>query len=277
MATVMKASEFVEKLKDVAENYKTLYVMGCFGAPMTSANKKRYVKNHEYNTNPTRTKLINAASEDTFGFDCVCLIKAVLWGWNGDKSKTYGGAKYKTNGVPDISADSMIKVCSDLSTDFDNIQVGEAVWTTGHIGIYIGDGLVVECTPAWKNKVQITACNSAKPGYSTRKWKKHGKLPYIEYDVVSAKPAKPSVSNKVGIASYRSSDLAGSYKVNASSGLHIRTGAGAKNTSLGILKRGTIVRNDGYYNLSENGVKWLYVKTDDGITGYCSSTYLKKI
>ena len=30
---VMKASEFVAKLKDVAQNYKTLYVMGCFGAP----------------------------------------------------------------------------------------------------------------------------------------------------------------------------------------------------------------------------------------------------
>lgn len=34
---VMKASEFVAKLKDVAQNYKTLYVMGCFGAPRRAA------------------------------------------------------------------------------------------------------------------------------------------------------------------------------------------------------------------------------------------------
>jgi hypothetical protein len=30
---VMKAKAFVEKLIDIAKNYKTLYVMGCFGAP----------------------------------------------------------------------------------------------------------------------------------------------------------------------------------------------------------------------------------------------------
>lgn len=278
MAKVMKASEFVEKLKDVANNHKTLYVMGCFGAPMTAANKKRFVKNHVYNTNPARTKLINAASEDTFGFDCVCLIKAILWGWSGDKSKTYGGAKYKAKGVPDISADQMIKVCSEVSTDFSDIQVGEAVWTNGHIGIYIGNGLAVECTPAWKNKVQITACNCSKPGYNTRKWKKHGKLPYIAYDVVvaPAKPVKPSNTKKVEAAAKLSKALAGSYKVTASSGLHIRTGAGSKKTSLGVLKHGTIVRNYGYYNVASNGVKWLYVKTDDGTAGYCSSTYLKK-
>lgn len=180
---VMKASEFVKRLRDVAENYKTLYVMGCFGAPLNSANKERYCNNHDYNKKAARTKMIKAASEDTFGFDCVCLIKGILWGWNGNKNKTYGGAGYAVNGVPDIGADSMIKVCSDLSTNFNDIEVGEAVWTTGHIGVYIGDGLAVECTPAWKNKVQITACNRSVAGYNRRNWKKHGKLPYIEYDV----------------------------------------------------------------------------------------------
>lgn len=183
MNKVMKASEFVKKLTDIAKNYKTLYVMGCFGAPMTTTNKTRYCNNHEYNTQAARTKFIKAASADTFGFDCVCLIKGVLWGWCGDKKKTYGGASYAVNGVPDIGADMMISKCSNLSTDFSKIEVGEAVWTDGHIGVYIGDGLAVECTPSWENKVQITACNCNKTGYHTRNWKKHGKLPYIEYDV----------------------------------------------------------------------------------------------
>lgn len=179
----MNASEFVAKLKDVANNYKTLYVMGCFGAPMNVRNKTRYCKNHPYNQQASRTKMIQNASSDTFGFDCVNLIKGILWGWNGDLNKTYGGASYKTHGVPDVSADGMIKLCTDLSTDFTKIEVGEAVWTNGHIGVYIGDGLAIECTPAWKNKVQITACNCTKAGYNTRHWKKHGKLPYINYDV----------------------------------------------------------------------------------------------
>lgn len=76
----MTSATFVEKLIDVAKNYKTLYVMGCFGAPMSAANKKRYTSNHTYNKQAARTRMINAASADTFGFDCVCLIKGILWG-----------------------------------------------------------------------------------------------------------------------------------------------------------------------------------------------------
>lgn len=184
----MKSTEFVQKLKDVANNYKTLYVLGCFGAPMNTTNKKRYSNNLAYNRKPARTKMIQEASADTFGFDCVCLIKGILWGWNGNKQKVYGGAKYASNNVPDIGADTIINRCSNISTDFSKIEVGELVWTTGHVGVYVGDGLAVECTPAWKNGVQFTACNRNVEGYKRRNWKKHGKLPYIEYEVVEEKP-----------------------------------------------------------------------------------------
>ena len=181
MAKISTAAQLAEKAVEVAKKYKTLYIMGCFGAPMNSTNKTRYTKNHSYNTDPERTAMINAATSETFGFDCVCLIKGLLWDWEGDKTKTYGGATYTSNGVPDIGADAMIKVCKELSTDFSKIEIGEAVWTDGHIGIYVGDGLAVECTPAWKNCVQLTACNCTKNGYPRRNWKKHGKLPYVAY------------------------------------------------------------------------------------------------
>ena len=275
MSTNMKASDFVAKLKDIATNYKTLYVMGCFGAPMTAANKKRYIDHHPYNKQPARVKLINAASADTFGFDCVCLIKGVLWGWSGDKSKVYGGAKYAINGVPDVDANTMINLCSEVSTDFSKIEVGEAVWTNGHIGVYIGNGLAIECTPAWKNRVQITACNCSKPGYNTRKWKKHGKLPYIDYTVASAAPAKTS-KPKLDVATSYNKSMAGKYTVTASVGLNIRTGASSSKKSLGVLPKGTVVSNYGYYNVASNGVKWLYIVTPDGLEGYCSMRYLTK-
>ena len=178
----MNNKEFVAKLIDIANNYKTLYVMGCFGSPMTEENKIRYCNNHSYNRKAARQKMIKAATADTFGFDCVNLIKAVLWGWSGDITKPYGGAKYAVNGVPDISADAMIKKCINVSTNFAKLEVGEAVWCPGHIGVYIGDGLCVECTPSWDNRVQITACNCTKQGYNRRNWTKHGKLPYITYE-----------------------------------------------------------------------------------------------
>ena len=275
MSTIMKASDFVAKLKDIATNYKTLYVMGCFGAPMTAANKKRYIDHHPYNKQPARVKLINAASADTFGFDCVCLIKGVLWGWSGDKSKIYGGAKYATKGVSDVDANTMINLCSEVSTDFSKIEIGEAVWTNGHIGVYIGNGLAVECTPAWKNRVQITACNCSKPGYNTRKWKKHGKLPYIDYTVASKAPTKTSKPN-LDVATLYNRSIAGKYKVTAAGGLNIRTGASSSKKSLGVLPKGTVVSNFGYYNVASNGIKWLYVVTPDGVEGYCSITHLRK-
>ena len=276
MSTIMKASDFVAKLKDIATNYKTLYVMGCIGAPMTTANKKRYINHHPYNKQASRVKLINAASADTFGFDCVCLIKSVLWGWSGDKSKIYGGAKYATNGVPDVDANTMINLCSEVSTDFGKIEIGEAVWTNGHIGVYIGNGLAIECTPAWKNRVQITACNCSKQGYNTRKWKKHGKLPYIDYATTSTTSAKTS-KPKLDVATSYNKSIAGMYKVTASVSLNIRTGASSSKKSLGVLPKGTVVSNYGYYNVASNGVKWLYVVTSNGLIGYCSSRYLIKI
>ena len=182
--SIKTGKELAAKCKEVAENYKTLYVLGCIGAPLNASNKTRYCNNLSYNRQTERTVKIKAASADTFGMDCVCMIKTLLWGWAGDKSKTYGGAVYCSNNVPDINADQMIAVCKDVSTDFSNIQVGEVVWMSGHIGVYIGDGLAVECTPKWKDGVQITAVHNIgkKSGYNGRAWTKHGKLPYVTYD-----------------------------------------------------------------------------------------------
>ena len=179
---MIKSSEFVSKARWIAEDLRTLYVMGSFGAPLNDVNKQRYIKNHDYNKAEARKKKILAASADTFGFDCVCLIKSILWNFAGDKTKTYGGAAYASNGVPDIDADQMIRHCSP-SADFSQILPGEMLWKPGHAGIYIGDGLAVECTPIWKDGVQITGVSNIgkKPGYNMRSWDKHGRLPWVDY------------------------------------------------------------------------------------------------
>ena len=288
MAILMKASDFVKKLEDIAKNHKTLYVMGCFGAPMTSANKKRYCENHTYNKQAARTKMIQAASADTFGFDCVNLIKGILWGWNGDKKKTYGGAKYNVNGVPDTNADGMIKLCKNVTTDFSKIEVGEAVWCSGHIGVYIGNGLAIECTPAWKNKVQITAVKNigTKSGYDARKWTKHGKLPWIDYDVKET-PKKTTSEKKPGASTKEVKASEGADKFNktlkgtyvTTGNLHMRDDAGVTKKSLCVIPKGTKVKCFGYYSLSK-GVKWYYIQaTVNGVkyTGFSSCQYLKKV
>ncbi len=212
MSYVMTNTTFAERAKDIAANYKTLYVMGCFGAPLTASAKKRYIGNG-YSYNKRNADKINAATASTFGFDCVCLIKGILWGWDGNKNKVYGGATYASNGVPDIDADAMMDQCREKSADFSHIEVGEAVGMKGHIGVYIGDGLAVECTPSWQGDVQITACNCSKSGYNRRNWTRHGKLPWVEY-VVEQKPqpGTPTTKAAFSVLAWQKAAMADGYK-----------------------------------------------------------------
>lgn len=169
----MTALSFIEKLKD-AEASKTLYVKGGFGAPLGyGSNKKRYIDLYQYNAG--RANMIKEASDDTFAFDCVCLGKGILWGWTGDVDKVYGGAVYESNGVPDFHFSEVPKLCNDYTTDFTHILPGEWLYMPGHIGYYIGDGLVIECTPKWENGVQITKLEG-------RGWTGHGKIRFLEYE-----------------------------------------------------------------------------------------------
>ena len=194
--TRMNVDDFIDKLY-LALKSKTLYVSGCFGAPMNNTNKDRYSKSNAYNM--AHAENILRATADTFGFDCVCLIKGILWGWNADVNKTYGGAVYASNGVPDISDSQIIKECKNVSTDFSTIQKGELLWMSGHVGIYVGDGKAIECTAKWENKVQETYVTNL--GYHSgkcRTWVKHGFLPYINYsNETVTQPAQPAFTEKV--------------------------------------------------------------------------------
>lgn len=173
--------QFAETAIFIAKNTKTYYVNGAWGWIMNTAMKERAIREHAYNRD--HAAQIRALSPDTYGWDCICLLKGILWHWCNNPNQNYGGAGYSCNGVPDLTEDQMIQRCNGVTTDFSNVQVGEMLWLQGHAGIYIGDGLCVECTPQWKNGVQVTAVLNmgTKQGYNGRKWTKHGMLPYFAY------------------------------------------------------------------------------------------------
>lgn len=173
---------------------KTLYVMGGFGCALTAKRKEKILgpNGYAYNKNEVRKKKILAASADTFGFDCGGAIKGNLWGFVGDPSKVYGGAVYKSNGVPDVSAAGFLKSCSNVSTDFSKIVPGAFLYMTNHCGIYKGNGEVYEASPAYKDGFQITKL-------SQRKWLKWGLLTqYVSYDAVPT----PTPSNIPALAKH---------------------------------------------------------------------------
>lgn len=169
----MKVNDFIHKLREV-EKKPSIYKLG---------------------------KFMNVKDGKFILCDCSGLIKGILWGYPG---KT---GKYLSNGVPDINANTMIsRYCQDVSTDFSVIIPGELVWMSGHIGVYIGDGNVIESSPRWENGIQITRL-------SQRTWIKHGKFRYIDYNTIVSKSideiAKEVINGKWGNGSQRKERLTG--------------------------------------------------------------------
>ena len=102
--------------------------------------------------------------------DCVGLIKG--YGWLDADALTI---RYGTNGMPDIGADAMYRNAT-VKGSIDTIPEvpGLAVWHSGHIGVYIGNGQVIEAMG--------TKYGVVKTQLSQRNWTAWLEIPYISYD-----------------------------------------------------------------------------------------------
>lgn len=167
----MTKTEFLNTLKKLTEE-PTLYVYGGFGQFLTEQWKEYFIAHYGFNRSVdaygrNRRELIEAASSKTRGYDCVCLIKAVL---NGNKG-------YKTEPCPDLSIGGILKRCTNVRTVSNSILPTEGDFlvndTMGHCGIYIGNGNVIEATYSGSDGVQVKR-------YAGRGWKWAGELPYLD-------------------------------------------------------------------------------------------------
>lgn len=211
------------------------------------------------NDTPTRYQGGGVGQHDgnTFLFDCGGLIKSIIWGFNFDYSQYRGGAVYQSNGLPDVGCDRLFnEYCYDKSTDFTKIEVGELVWMSGHIGVYVGDRKVIEATSAWNNKVLVSEVGNngerTKNGSRCLTWTHHGKFNKIEYPVV---PEPTSEYYKV---------IGGDLWLLDDNGGRIRT-----------YPTDTLVKflNDGY---DKYGYHYYHVEVvEDGAVGYMASSYLE--
>ena len=102
--------------------------------------------------------------------DCVGLIKG--YGWLDADTRTI---RYGTNGMPDIGADAMYRNAK-VKGSIDTIPEvpGLAVWHSGHIGVYIGNGQVIEAMG--------TKYGVVKTQLGQRSWTAWLEIPYIHYD-----------------------------------------------------------------------------------------------
>ena len=178
----MKVNDFTTKALWIAKELPTAYALGMWGWKLTPSAIEQKAKQYpNFYTTGKMTYL--KGLKNTWGFDCVCLIKAILWGFGSNLKAPHGGAVYASNGVPDFGADGIKAHCSLYTSDFSLIVPGAILHRPDHVGIYVGNGLAVECTAAWDAKVIISAVGNIGKvaGYNTRTWDEWGKLNYVDY------------------------------------------------------------------------------------------------
>ena len=102
--------------------------------------------------------------------DCVGLIKG--YGWLDAETLEL---RYGTNGMPDVGANQMYYNAA-VSGTIDTIPgtPGLAVWHDGHIGVYIGNGEVIEAMG--------TKYGVVKTQLEGRGWTHWLQVPYISYE-----------------------------------------------------------------------------------------------
>lgn len=115
------------------------YVYGTYGTVLTDSILEQKKQQFPDNINP----YYDFIQENWMGrrtADCVGLIKGYAWYDPATSSFTIGA-----NGMPDVSADGMYSAAAVKGTMDTMPDVpGIAVWQKGHIGVYIGNGKVIE-------------------------------------------------------------------------------------------------------------------------------------
>ncbi len=183
--------------------------------------------------------------------DCIGLIKGYLWCASPDDAYPV----YLANGCPDINEEMMYsfaKVKGSISSMPD--IAGVLVFMQGHVGVYIGDGFVIEA--------RGHSYGVVKTKLQKRNWTKWCLCPYISYEdtyeVHEKQPKNPTVKVATN-----------------GSVLNCRKKPSVFSAVLGTFKNGTKLTVK-----SKKNKKWYYVcaKATNGknISGYVSAKWVKE-
>lgn len=183
--------------------------------------------------------------------DCIGLIKGYLWCTSPDDAYPV----YLANGCPDINEEMMYsfaKVKGSISSMPD--IAGVLVFMQGHVGVYIGDGFVIEA--------RGHSFGVVKTKLQKRNWTKWCLCPYISYEDTYEAQVKQPKNPTVKVATNGSV-------------LNCRKKPSVFSAVLGTFKNGTKLTVK-----SKKNKKWYYVcaKATNGktISGYVSAKWVKE-
>ena len=148
-------------------------------------------------------------------FDCVGLIKCFMWHDYSEKN-----ASYYNKEVPDKNETGFFNEATEKGS-IDTIPEipGLMVYQPGHIGVYLGNGQVIEATAAFDKKIVITYFKGNHPdtSYKRTTWTHWFKMPYLTYDVQESEETNDEFAHALGetvrfTTCYRSSTDAAAIK-----------------------------------------------------------------
>ena len=173
----------------------SVYATGCWGWPLNYGdNLERIIEEWPNNQKPKHEAVIReraAQYPNVMGWDCINLVKGIIWSWAGDPSKEFGGAVFESNGCPDVTvSDFWISCCTDHTTDWSKLVPGEFLYygNGSHCGIYIGEGWAVEATGSWDRECTYSIVENVADKYigtvgpHRRTWQAHGRIKFVEYE-----------------------------------------------------------------------------------------------
>ena len=164
-----------EQVLDWLRDYKLLrYWYGTHGHKCTEdllQRKKKQYPSH-YTDGRLATYRKHIAAGDSCA-DCVGAIKYAFWSGMGAH-----GQKYGSNSMPDVSADGLFRLAKAQGCDWGTIETipekpGIAVRFAGHVGYYMGNGVVRE----WRGYKYGRVDTKLKG----RKWTHWYELPFVDY------------------------------------------------------------------------------------------------
>ena len=246
--------EFVEFITWVLNTKPTIYGWGMFGLKLTesliSQKKAQYPQRY---TNIRVEKLKKHIGEN--GCDCVGLYKWFIWS-NADRTAIY----YNSKTDRDVS---MLRAAGrNEHKGTDGVKIGACLYTDGHVGFYVGNGYVIECTLRGSyDGVVMTKIND----YS---WKGWFELPEIEY-LEEVEESKHKTTTERGKT----------YSVTPNVGLwlHNSTRNWGKSTRIKCLNKGTVLLGDPTCTVKNGNYTSIPVIVDKHTVGFCAMEYLKEV
>ena len=151
-----------------AQSHDWGYVWGSYGEVLTQKTLNSKAKQYPDEVG-SKADFIKTHWLGRRTADCIGLIKG--YGWLNTQT---GTIEYGTNGMPNIGADTMFNNANEKGTIDTLPEIpGLALWHSGHIGIYIGDGKVIH---AANTHAGVIISDVSGSGFTH--WLK---IPYISY------------------------------------------------------------------------------------------------